>query len=58
MDSSFSSIAPRKQARKPVDLPTSTVELGDEIYSMSIGGLARVKQDVGNVALLFGYSRH
>ena len=44
VDSILSSIAPKKQAREVVDLPTPTVEAYEELYVMSFDGSARVKQ--------------
>ena len=47
VDSILSSIAPKKQARQVVDLPTPTVEPEEELYVMSFDGSARVKQGGG-----------
>ncbi|CAI5701137.1 unnamed protein product [Peronospora effusa] len=47
VDSILSSIAPKKQSRQVVDLPTPTVELNEELYVMSFDGSARVKQGGG-----------
>ncbi|CAH0474368.1 unnamed protein product [Peronospora belbahrii] len=44
VDSILSSIAPKKQARQVVDLPTPTVEPDEELYVMSFDGSARAKQ--------------
>ncbi|CAI5720121.1 unnamed protein product [Peronospora effusa] len=53
VDSILSSIAPKKQSRQVVDLPTPTVELNEELYVMSFDGSARVKQ--GGVAAASKY---
>ena len=47
VDSILSSIAPKKQARQVVGLPTPTVEPEEELYVMSFDGSARVKQGGG-----------
>ena len=44
VDSVLSAIATKNQARQPIDLPTPTVELDEELYVMSFYGSARVKQ--------------
>ena len=44
VDSIVSSIAPKKQARLTIDLPTLTVEPDEELCVMSFNGSARVKQ--------------
>ncbi|CAI5705388.1 unnamed protein product [Peronospora effusa] len=58
VDSILSSIAPKKQSRQVVDLPTPLVELNEELYVMSFDGSARVKQGGVLAALLCGDSLH
>ena len=54
VDSILSAIAPKKQAKQKVDLPTPTVERHEKLYVMSFDRSARVKKGGGLVALLCG----
>ena len=47
VDSILSAIAPKKQAKQKVDLPTPTVERHERLYVMSFDGSARVKKGGG-----------
>uniref|UniRef100_A0AAV1UDV9 Reverse transcriptase/retrotransposon-derived protein RNase H-like domain-containing protein n=1 Tax=Peronospora matthiolae TaxID=2874970 RepID=A0AAV1UDV9_9STRA len=47
VDSILSAIASKKQAKQKIDLPTPTVEKDEELYVLSFGGSARVKQGGG-----------